>query len=111
MAASYASERGDRIDGLILLAAYPAESITEAEFPVLSVYGSEDLVLNREKLAEGRGLMPENYTELCIQGGNHAGFGSYGEQKGDGEAAVDGEEQRDQTVSAVLEWIRRNADE
>lgn len=111
MAAGYAAEHEDEMKGLVLLAAYPTESMTKAEFAVLSVYGSEDMVLNRDKLAEGRALMPEDYTEICIKGGNHAGFGNYGEQKGDGTSSVTGEEQQEQTVKAILDLIRRDADE
>lgn len=111
MAAGYAAENEGEPEGLILLASYPTKSMTEAKFAVLSVYGSEDKVLNRDKLMAGRAFMPEDYTEICIEGGNHAGFGSYGEQKGDGAASVAGKEQQEQTVKAILDLIRRNADE
>lgn len=89
-------------EGLILLAAYPTKELKSDSLSVLSVYGSEDGVLNMEKLEKGRELMPPNHTELCIEGGNHAGFGNYGEQKGDKKAEIDREEQQEQTVEAVL---------
>ncbi len=81
MAASYAAGHAESLDGLILLAAYPTKDLKGEQFSVLSVYGSEDGVLNVEKLEEGRLLMPAGYTELCMEGGNHAGFGNYGRQK------------------------------
>lgn len=105
MAASYAAGHSKNLAGLILLAAYPTRDLTREQFSVLSVYGSEDGVLNMEKLEEGRSLMPAGYTELCIEGGNHAGFGNYGKQKGDGEARISSEEQQEQTVEAITQII------
>lgn len=105
MAASYASGHLEELDGLILLAAYPTKSLKSEGFSVLTVYGSEDQVVNRKKLESGRELMPKDYKELCIEGGNHAWFGNYGEQKGDGTAAVSHEEQQRQTVEAIVELV------
>lgn len=67
MAAIYASGHLESLDGLILLAAYPTKSLESNSFSVLSVYGSEDGVLNMEKLEEGREYMPSDYTEVCIE--------------------------------------------
>lgn len=102
MAASYAAEHTGELEGLILLAAYPTKNLNVDGFSVLSVYGSEDGVLNMEKYNEGKSLMPETYTELCIKGGNHAYFGNYGAQKGDGKADISREAQQEQTVDAIL---------
>lgn len=101
MAASYAAGHLEELDGLVLLAAYPTKSLKADHFAVLSLYGSEDGVLNREKLEEGASLMPSNYTEICIEGGNHAWFGDYGQQKGDGEASISREEQQEQSADAI----------
>lgn len=106
MAASYASAHMDKLNGLILLAAYPTKSLVSETFSVLTVYGSEDMIVNQEKLETGRSLMPQNYTEVCLSGANHAGFGNYGAQKGDGEAAITQEEQQIQTINAILAWIK-----
>lgn len=103
MAASYASDHLDSLDGLVLLAAYPTSSLQADAFSVLSVYGSEDGVLNREKLESGAAYMPEDYTEICIEGGNHAWFGSYGEQAGDGQAAIGHQDQWEQAVAAMAD--------
>lgn len=109
MAASYAAGHLEELDGLILLGAYPTKDLKAEHFAVLSVYGSEDGVLNREKLKQGEQWMPEAYTEYCIEGGNHAYFGNYGEQKGDGAAKISREEQQRLTKEAVLEMAGRIA--
>lgn len=102
MAASWAAGHTDELDGLVLLAAYPTKELSGTSFAVLSVYGSEDGVLNMAKLESGRDLMPADYTELCIQGGCHAWFGNYGTQKGDGTPSISREEQQTQTAKAIL---------
>ena len=93
------------LDGLILLASYPTEEIDE---PVLSVYGSEDGVLDMEKYEDAKKLLPDGFTEVVIAGGNHAQFGNYGEQDGDGTATVTADQQQDETVNAIIEFIGAN---
>ncbi|MBQ6439646.1 MAG: alpha/beta hydrolase [Mogibacterium sp.] len=92
-------------DGLILFAAYPT---CEISTPVLSIYGSEDGVLNTEKYnkAGNDGLWPADFTETVIEGGNHAQFGNYGEQKGDCSAGISADRQQKQTAEAVNYWIK-----
>lgn len=106
MAASYAAGHLEKLEGLVLLAAYPTKSLESDGLYVLSVYGSEDQVLNSDKWKAGRAYMPEHYSELCIEGGNHAGFGCYGRQDGDGLAAVSSKEQQRQTAEAIEKMIR-----
>ena len=38
--------------------------------------------------------------------GNHAQFGSYGEQSGDGTATMSGSEQLKQTVDAIVNFVQ-----
>ena len=65
---------------------------------LLSVRGSEDGVLDLSRVAEGARYAPRDCREYVIEGGNHAGFGNYGAQRGDGIAAVSPEEQQRQTA-------------
>ena len=89
MAASFAGEHASTYDGLILLAAYSTEDLTQTGLKVCSLYGDRDGVLNPEKYRKYRANLPENTLELVLEGGNHAGFGSYGHQEGDGESALE----------------------
>lgn len=111
MAASYASGHLESLNGLVLLAAYPTKSLESDSFSVLSLYGSEDGVLNMEKVKEGNSYMPADYAEICIEGGNHAQFGNYGEQKGDHAAGISREEQQAQTVEAILNMTEAHKDQ
>ena len=104
MAASYAAE-ADEFTGLILLASYSTADLTETDLDVLSIYGTEDGVLNMEKYEEYRSNLPDNTLEHIIDGGNHAQFGSYGAQDGDGIAQVSSEEQLKLTVEAIMNLL------
>lgn len=103
-AAMYAADNPDKIAGLALLGAYSTKQLPDT-LPVLLVYGSEDGVLNREKYDSCLVNVP-NSTEQVIEGGNHAGFGNYGAQKGDGEASITPEEQWDITAKAITDWMQ-----
>ena len=101
MAASYAAKHAEEYDVLVLLAAYSTAELPES-LSVVSIYGDQDQVMNREKYAEYRGNLPESAVEVIVAGGNHAQFGDYGHQKGDGVASITAQEQLDTTVQAIL---------
>ena len=105
MAASYISKNADTFDGLILLAAYSTADLTDSGLYVSSIYGSEDGVMNREKYGEYMTNLPTGTAETVIDGGNHAGFGMYGEQKGDGQAKISAAEQIGQTAEIIEHFI------
>lgn len=102
LAALWAAEHPGRLDGLVLLAAYPIRPLPE-DLPVLVLYGSEDGVLNRTNLENAASLLPPDAVVRRLPGGNHAYFGSYGEQRGDGIATITPEAQWEWTA----EWIKR----
>jgi len=106
MAASYAGKHQNEYDGLILLASYSTEDLSSAGLDVLSVYGTEDHVLNREKYQEYEEKLPDNYIEEIIEGGCHAYFGNYGEQEGDGTAWITREEQQKVTVDIIKKFTK-----
>lgn len=101
-ASGYASKHD--VDGLVLLAAYPSEEIDK---PTLSIYGSEDKVLNIKKYNESKSLIKGNFTEHIINGGNHAQFGNYGLQKGDDNAGINSTLQQNETASEIINFINK----
>lgn len=106
MAAGYADDNDERLEGLILLAAYSTSDLNDTELDVLSLYGSEDGVLNREKYQQCRSNLPLETTEMVIDGGNHAQFGCYGIQEGDGAACITAQEQLQMTADGIAAWLR-----
>ena len=105
MAASYAADHADELDGLVLLAAYSTRDLTGSGLAVLSVYGSEDGVLDLAKYEQYRSNLPAGTSEVVIDGGCHAGFGRYGAQTGDGTPAISGDEQIDRTAEEITRII------
>lgn len=102
MAANYAAAHSDDYSGLILLAAYSTKDLTQTPLRVLSVYGSEDRVMNRENYKKNWANLPADTTEVILEGGCHAQFGSYGPQDGDGTPTISCEEQIRQTAEAIV---------
>jgi hypothetical protein len=102
MAADYAAVHESDFDGIFLFGAYPTK---EMNLDTLLIYGSEDGVLNRKRVENASSLISGRLRELVIDGGNHAQFGDYGEQRGDGKAGISGQDQQAQAVEAVREFI------
>ncbi len=102
MAASYIADHASDFDGLILLAAYSTEDLTATDLCVLSIYGDCDGVLNLESYEAYKSNLPNDFSEVILEGGCHAYFGSYGEQDGDGTSSITRDEQIEKTVEAIL---------
>lgn len=106
MAASYLANHEDEYEGLVLLGAYSAKDLSDTKLDVLSIYGSEDKVLNREKYEDNKCNLPENFIELVIDGGCHSYFGMYGMQDGDGIPEITNEEQIYITARQIYEMLQ-----
>ena len=100
-ASDYLSRHESEYVGIILLAAYPSSDLSDYAGNVLLIYGSNDGVMNREKYAEAKAKLPNSAHEEIIDGGNHAFFGNYGFQEGDGTPNITHEEQQEKTASAL----------
>ena len=100
MAAKYSSNHD--VDGLVLLAAYPTD---ELKIPVLSIYGSEDKILNLKTYNNSKSLIKGNFTEDIIKGANHGQFGNFGFLKGDGNATINSTVQQNKTVNDITNFL------
>lgn len=107
MAAEFVSRWPQAVAGIALLASYPAASTDLSTLPIraLSIYGSEDGVTSAETLEASLGRLPAGTQLLLIKGGDHAQFGHYGPQTGDGVAEISREAQQGQTAEAVLAFL------
>ena len=108
MAASYLSDNLTDFEGLILLGSYSTADFSDSNLDVLSIYGSEDKVMNQEKYDKNKSNLPSNFTEIIMEGGCHAYFGMYGAQDGDGTPNISNEEQINITANAIIELINDN---
>jgi hypothetical protein len=102
MAASYLENNVEDYKGLILLGAYSTADLSDTNLDVLSVFGSEDKVMNREKYEKNKSNLPNDFTEYVINGGCHSYFGMYGAQDGDGTPTITNEEQIYLTVESIV---------
>ncbi len=107
MAAFYSYKHPGKVAGLVLLGSYPAESndFSGTTLPVLSIYGTNDMGVG--KIRQSRTLLPEATTWLELSGGNHAQFGDYGPQKGDGTATLSRESQQNLAVESITAFLSR----
>jgi Alpha/beta hydrolase family len=108
MACEYVSAHPEVFDGLVLLASYPAEStdLSAIDVPTVLIYGTEDGV-SGDVFEASLARMPADTVLVEIEGGNHAQFGDYGPQKGDGTASISREQQQRLTVEEILDVLGR----
>ena len=90
--------------GVVFLASYPNKPL-DNKYKALSIYGSEDKVLNLKEYNSHLSNFPTGYTQKIIEGGNHANYGYYGNQKGDGKALISREQQINLTVNYVVDFL------
>lgn len=108
MAAKVIKNNPNQYQGLILLAAYPAESdsLAQTDIPVLSISASNDGLATRAKVEASRSSLPPNTIYHEIAGGNHAQFGDYGPQDKDGVATISGSRQLEATYQSIARFIK-----
>lgn len=100
-----ACQLAEGTDGLVLFGSYCANDLSESELAALSISGSEDGLSTPEKIDEAAHLLPADTVFVVIEGGNHAGFGAYGPQAGDGEATIPPAEIRAQITDALTPFL------
>jgi hypothetical protein len=108
MAASYAKKHPMKVQGLVFWASYPAttDDLSSTGLKGLSTYGSNDQVMDRENFNATLGLLPPGTMIQVIQGGNHAQFGNYGLQPGDGAATISAADQQIQAADLTVRLLR-----
>ena len=105
MAASYLADHAEDYEGLVLLGSYSTADLSQTDLDVLSVFGSEDKVMNRKKYEENKSNLPSDLTEYVIDGGCHAYFGMYGAQDGDGTPSITNATQIRLTVENIVKMM------
>lgn len=105
MAGGYAAQNSYRLTGIVFLAAYTPNDLSKTSLKSMTFYGSENGVMNRSKYQRAYSSLPLNNKEVIIAGGNHASFGVYGEQDGDGKATITPEEQIKESVDDIIAFF------
>ena len=88
--------------GLVLFGSYCANDLSDSGLEVLSISGSDDGLSTPAKIDAAKHLLPPNTNFVEVEGLNHAGFGDYGVQPGDGTSALTDAEER----AAITDLLR-----
>lgn len=90
MAARYTSNHPAAIDGLALWASYPEDGVDLSSWngETTSIFGTLDGLTSVEDIEDSRTRLPGDTSFAPIDGGNHAYFGWYGDQRGDNPATI-----------------------
>ncbi len=110
VAASFVKQnRNSVVKGLALWAAYPADADDLSTFThvaMISIFGTQDKLYPPEKIDAARARLSPATQFVTIAGGNHAQFGYYGAQAGDGAATISREQQQAQLVKVMVEFLQ-----
>jgi Alpha/beta hydrolase family len=97
------------VAGLLLIASYPGRGVdlSTKSLIVVTVGASRDALASPAGIAAAGARLPAGSRYVEIAGGNHAQFGDYGPQSGDGIAEIPGPTQRRSTVDEALGLLDR----
>lgn len=109
VACKHAINRPGVYEGVVFLASHPDkdDDMNKTDLRALSIYGSIDSVLNRERYEANYDNFKKGMREIVIDGGNHGNFGTYGFQNGDHTSRIDRIEQINITAKAIVEFMNQ----
>jgi len=90
------------VAGIVFFGSYCADDVSDRDLAVLSISGSEDGLSTPDKVEGAAHLLPSDATFVEIEGANHASFGNYGVQPGDGVATIPDDEVRAAITDALV---------
>ena len=102
-ACQYVADEG--VDALLLFGSYCSADLSDDDVAVLSIGGGQDGLSTPAKIEDAAHLLPADADFVEIAGMNHAQFGAYGEQSGDGEATVSDEDARAAMTEELLAFL------
>jgi pimeloyl-ACP methyl ester carboxylesterase len=115
----------DEYEGLFLMGSYASTDISGWDQPVFSILAENDGLTDMASVEENAVNLPEGINAALsdlpdlgdthgktvyytINGGNHAQFGSYGIQKGDGTANISSADQQREFFEVLTILMRNN---
>ena len=103
--ATYLEDNYWDYDGVFFLSSYSPIKLTKKGLKILSVYGENDLILNKNTYRENLPNFGNEYLERIIRGGNYSNFADIKTLDGDGNATISLENQVSITMNYILEMI------
>jgi hypothetical protein len=105
-ACRYAADGG--VEGLVFFGSYCSTDISASGLPVLSLAGENDALSTPQKIEDAAPLLPPTADFVTIRGSNHAQFGNYGAQPGDGVSTAADIDVRSDITHAVVAFMVAN---
>jgi len=105
MACRFASGAADRVEGVVLFAAYCDRDVSGTDLRVLSVTGEADAVLDRDRYESTRENLPSDATVASLSGVNHSQFGAYTGQRGGQPSGTDFDVAHRRLAAVVVPWF------
>ncbi len=93
--------------GLMLFGSYCDTDLSNSQLAVASFVATNDGLSTPDDIASRANLLPGETVTITLDGANHAQFGDYGTQAGDGEATVTTEEVQAQIARATADFVSR----
>lgn len=100
VAGIWAADNASKVEGVALLAAYSTKDLSAFGNNIALVYGTNDGVVSHDSLS----AFEEKLDPSCVHvlaGGNHAGFGDYGERTKNDVATIVANEQQELAAEAI----------
>jgi pimeloyl-ACP methyl ester carboxylesterase len=110
----YAHEHTEKLDGVVLWAAWPSEAfrLDGTDLKAISIYGTNDG--HPEDIRAGEEHLPDGTPFVAIEGGNHTQCGYYWDgvnenfvQDGDNPADISREQQQRIMVQSTLDFLKQ----
>jgi pimeloyl-ACP methyl ester carboxylesterase len=109
LAAQFTHAHPQSVAGLALIATtHPKEArydLSGFTKPTIKIYATHDGLATLEEIQQFSALLPATTHYLPIEGGNHSQFGYYGRQLGDDPATISRQQQQEQTLDALLQFL------
>ena len=107
MAAAYAERNPERLDGLVLMGAYPPENadLSGLELATLVLAAEHDGLSTLDEIRDGMARLPGRAGIERIDGAVHAFFGRYGPQRGDGLPTVPRQRAEDEILNSLEAFL------
>jgi hypothetical protein len=96
------ADQDERVQGLVLFASYPADTLVRTDLKVVSISGAADGFTTAADIEASKAKLPPDTSYVVINGAVHSSFGDYGEQSGDGMATVDRSAAQTKITGAAL---------
>ena len=102
--ASMVASKHEEITKIVLLGSYPIKDIKNQDSLIITA--EHDIAMDQDKFNDSLKYVNGENIIFNIDGGNHAQFGWYGPQKGDGTAEITTLEQQNIVIQQILNFLQ-----